>query len=94
MIGASFSERNVLCAEGRLPLGVLACCSAGGVSRSGEKALSVAAPGGNEGRAFSTVVPGALLPPVTFRVPFAFFRRRAIKLSWQLMQKIPCDVRA
>mgnify|MGYP007107151607 CR=1 FL=1 len=69
LMGASFSERKVLC-----------------VSPSGEKALSVAAPGGSEGRAFSTVVdvvvdPGPLVPPVTDLVPFAFFRRLAIKLS-------------
>lgn len=96
LAGVSFSERSVLCAEGRRPLGVAENCSAGGVSSSGEKALSVAAPGGSEGRAFSTVVvdPGPLVPLVADFVPFAFFRRRAIRLSWQLMQKMPCEVRA
>jgi hypothetical protein len=84
-IGASFSDRIVLCADDRPP-GVPEYCSAGGVSTSGEKALSVAAPGGSEGRAFSTVVdvdeaPGPFDPPVTDRVPFAFFLRLAIKLS-------------
>lgn len=81
-IGASFSERNVLCADDRPP-GVPEYCSVGGVSISGEKALSVAAPGGREGKAFSTVVvePGPLVPPVTDLVPFAFFRRLAIRLS-------------
>lgn len=85
LMGASFSERKVLCAEDRPP-GVPEYWSTGGVSPSGEKALSVAAPGGSEGRAFSTVVdivvdPGPLVPPVTDRAPFAFFRRLAIKLS-------------
>lgn len=98
LMGASFSERNVLCADDRPP-GVPEYWSTGGVSPSGEKALSVAAPGGSEGRAFSTVVdvvvdPGPLVPPVADLVPFAFFRRLAIKLSWQLMQKMPCEVRA
>lgn len=84
-MGASFSDRKVLCADDRPP-GVPEYCSAGGVSSSGEKALSVAAPGGREGRAFSTCVdvvvePGPLVPPVTDRVPFAFFLRLAIKLS-------------
>ena len=55
LMGASFSERKVLCADDRPP-GVPEYWSTGGVSPSGEKALSVAAPGGSEGRAFSTVV--------------------------------------
>jgi hypothetical protein len=29
-----------------------------------------------------------------FLLAFLFFLRRAMRLSWQLMQKIPCDVRA
>ena len=75
--------------------------SVGGVSVSGEKAASEAAPGGSEGRAFSAgvddvvvVEPGPLVPPVTDRAPLFFFRRLAIKLSWQLIQKIPWEVRA
>jgi hypothetical protein len=72
-----------------LPPGVPACWSVGGVSISGEKAASEAAPGGSEGRAFSTVVdgvavvvdPGPLVPPATERAPLFFFRRLAIKLS-------------
>ena len=59
---------------------------------SGEKALCVAAPGGSEGSAFSLTGITAFCPGLG--VPFAFFRRLAIKLSWQLMQKMPCDVRA
>ena len=85
-----------------LPHGVPAWWSVGGVSASGEKAASEAAPGGSEGRAFSTVVddvaavvdPGPFVPPVTDRAPLFFFRRLAIKLSWQLIQKIPWEVRA
>jgi hypothetical protein len=71
-----------------LPPGVPAWWSVGGVSISGENADSEAAPGGSEGRAFSTVVdgvavvdPGPLVPPVTERAPLFFFRRLAIKLS-------------
>ena len=80
---------------GDLPLGVSEYTSEGGVSSCGENALDGAAPGGNDGSAFSTdgVEPCPGGGP-GLGVAFAFFRRRAIKLSWQLMQKMPCDVRA
>lgn len=71
--------------------------SEGGVSCCGVPTLLAAAPGGSDGSAFST--DGADPCPVLGagrddEPPFAFFRRRAIRLSWQLMQKMPCEVRA
>jgi hypothetical protein len=55
--------------------------TSGGVSISGEKALEDAAPGGNEGNAFSTVVE-PFAPGCACRgALFAFFLRRAMRLS-------------
>jgi hypothetical protein len=68
--------------------------SDGGVSMSGENAFVGTAPGGSDGNAFST---GALplAPPWACRgAALAFFLRRAMSDSWQLIQKMPCDVRA
>lgn len=53
-------------------------CVSGGVSPSGVNALNTAAPGGNDGNAFSA--PGVPAPGVAFGV-LAFFLRLAIKLS-------------
>ena len=65
----------------------------------GEKARSDMAPGGREGSAFSlgsAVVPFCAAVPfgAGLGVAFVLFRRRAIRLSWQAMQKMPCEVRA
>jgi hypothetical protein len=48
------------------------------------------APGGNDGKAFSFVD----IEPLAPVLGFVLFRRLAMSASWQLMQKMPCDVRA
>lgn len=61
-----------------------------GVSRSGVKAAcGCAALGGKAGSDLSTF--GAMPADGGF---FDFLRRRAMSDSWQVIQKIPCDVRA
>jgi hypothetical protein len=95
--GVSRPGRNCCCRGERLLLNASEYASDGDDSASGEKAAGGTAPGGRDGNAFST--PGAgpleLFEGAWGRgAPFAFFRRRAMRLSWQLMQKIPCDVRA
>lgn len=69
--------------------------SDGGVSEFGEKASWRRAPGGREGKAFSTCGSEPLGAAGACRgAVFAFLRRLAISDSWQLMQKIPWEVRA
>ncbi len=68
--------------RGDLVLAVPLNTSDGGVSISGEKAGSGAAPGGNEGSAFSTAAVGPFEPAVACRgAALAFFLRRAIRDS-------------
>jgi hypothetical protein len=86
------SRRELFLSGGDLTPGVLDCDSNGGVSVSGENALEGTAPGGREGSAFSLTDIEPLAPPLA--PVFVLFRLRAIKASWQLIQKMPCDVRA
>lgn len=78
----------------RCSVGVSEYASDGGVSMSGVKELDGTALGGRAGRLLSNTGAAPLTPLGACLLVFAFFRLLAIKLSWQLMQKIPCDVLA
>jgi hypothetical protein len=59
-----------------------------------EKALGGMAFGGSAGKDFSMTIGDPSFSRAFAWAAFDFFLRLAIRDSWQLMQKIPCDVLA
>jgi hypothetical protein len=68
--------------------------SESGVARSGAKDIDGAAFGGSAGSDLSVIMGEPSFSRSFAWAAFDFFRRRAMRDSWQFMQKMPCDVLA